>query len=45
MVDESPAAVRDRVRRWLTDLLAAHDVAVTLEEPTDWAAWDEEERR
>jgi ring-1,2-phenylacetyl-CoA epoxidase subunit PaaC len=45
MVGEGPAAVRDRVRTWLTQLLDEQGVKVMLEEPTDWATWDEEHRR
>jgi phenylacetate-CoA oxygenase PaaI subunit len=45
MVREEPAAVRDRVRKWLTELLAAQGIEVTLEEPTDWATWEEGHRR
>ena len=45
MVSEGPAAVRHRVRKWLTDLLDAQGVKVALEEPTDWRSWDVERRR
>jgi phenylacetate-CoA oxygenase PaaI subunit len=45
MVSEGPAAVRDRVRRWLTALLREHGVEMTLDEPSDWAGWDPEHRR
>jgi phenylacetate-CoA oxygenase PaaI subunit len=45
MVSEGPAAVRERVRNWLTDLLHAEGVEMTLEEPTDWSSWDPEQRR
>ena len=45
MVREGPAAVRDRVRRWLTALLDAQGIEVALDEPTEWASWDEEHRR
>jgi 1,2-phenylacetyl-CoA epoxidase catalytic subunit len=45
MVSEGPAAVRDRVRRWLTALLREHGVEMTLNEPSDWAGWDPEHRR
>jgi phenylacetate-CoA oxygenase PaaI subunit len=45
MVGEGPSAVRDRVRKWLTELLDAQGVEVGLEEPTNWSGWDEEHRR
>lgn len=45
MVSEGPAAVRDRVREWLTALLREQGIDVTLEEPTDWSRWDAEHRR
>jgi phenylacetate-CoA oxygenase PaaI subunit len=45
IVSEGPAAVRGRVRDWLTALLAAQGVEVELPEPTDWSAWDVEHRR
>ena len=45
MVADGPAAIRDRVRRWLLGLLEAHSVAVALEEPADWSAWSPERRQ
>jgi len=45
MVSEGPAAVRDRVRKWLTELLDAQGVEVRLQEPANWSGWDEEHRR
>jgi 1,2-phenylacetyl-CoA epoxidase catalytic subunit len=45
MVSEGPAAVRDRVRSWLTGLLAGEGVAVALPEPVDFSGWDERYRR
>jgi hypothetical protein len=33
------------VSTWLTDLLAAEGVELTLEEPSDWSSWDPERRR
>jgi phenylacetate-CoA oxygenase PaaI subunit len=45
MVGEGPAAVRDRVRQWLTGLLQPRGVEVGLAEPADWSSWDEELRR
>lgn len=44
MVSEGPTAVRERVRQWLTALLREHGAQVTLDEPTDWVAWDAERR-
>jgi ring-1,2-phenylacetyl-CoA epoxidase subunit PaaC len=41
MVDSGPAAIRSRVRDWLTPLV---DGAL-LDEPTDWSDWDEQYRR
>ena len=45
MVSEGPAEVRERVRAWLTGLLADEGVAVELPEPVDWSGWDERYRR
>ena len=45
MVSEGPAAVRGRVRDWLTALLAAQGVEVELPEPVDFSGWDTEHRR
>jgi 1,2-phenylacetyl-CoA epoxidase catalytic subunit len=45
MVSESPAAVRGRVREWLTGLLASEGVEVELPEPSDWSDWEAEHRR
>ena len=45
MVGEGPAAVRERVRAWLSGLLAAEGVAISLPEPVDWSGWDERYRR
>jgi ring-1,2-phenylacetyl-CoA epoxidase subunit PaaC len=45
MVAQGPAAIRDRVRRWLAALLEAEGVTVALEEPGDWSAWDRERRQ
>ena len=41
MVDSGPAAIRERVRVWLS----AQVDGVTLDEPTDWSDWDEQLRR
>ena len=45
MVGEGPAAIRARVRDWLTELLACHGIALALAEPSDWSGWDEERRQ
>jgi 1,2-phenylacetyl-CoA epoxidase catalytic subunit len=45
MVSEGPAAIRARVRDWLTELLLGERVAVSLDEPSDWSDWDEQYRR
>ena len=45
MVQHEPAHQREQVRSWLVGLLADEGVAITLEEPTDWAAWDPGTRR
>jgi len=45
MVAEGPEDVRRRVRDWLSGLLAAEQAEVVLEDPTDWAGWDEHLRR
>jgi phenylacetate-CoA oxygenase PaaI subunit len=45
MVSEGPAAVRGRVRDWLTGVLSAQGVELTLEEPRQWSGWDEERRQ
>jgi len=41
MVAFSPLSIRDRVRDWLTPLVAG----ISLDEPTDWSDWDEQRRR
>jgi len=45
MVSEGPAAIRSRVRDWLTALLRSHGAAVSLPEPDGWSDWDAEHRR
>jgi 1,2-phenylacetyl-CoA epoxidase catalytic subunit len=45
MIAEGPDTVRSRVRDWLTDLLAGEQASATLEDPTDWSSWDEQQRR
>jgi hypothetical protein len=37
--------VRERVRRWLAELLAAEGASVELAEPSDWSAWSQDHRR
>ena len=41
MVDYGPAAIRGRVRDWLGAMVEG----VSLDEPTDWSAWDDQLRR
>lgn len=38
-------AQREQVRAWVTGLLAAEGVSITLPEPADWSAWDPARRR
>lgn len=45
MLQADATAQRERVRRWLRDLLASEGVAVELPEPTEWSRWDPERRR
>jgi ring-1,2-phenylacetyl-CoA epoxidase subunit PaaC len=45
MVSEGPAAVRSRVREWLTTLLDTQQARIALDEPIDWSSWDEERRQ
>jgi phenylacetate-CoA oxygenase PaaI subunit len=45
MVAEGPVAVRGQVRDWLARLLAAEQATVMLDDPSDWASWDERQRR
>lgn len=45
MLSESPAAVRRRVRDWLTALLHGEGAVVALDDPADWSDWDPEHRR
>ncbi len=45
MVSEGPAAVRGRVRDWLSALLEDLGCGADLNDPTDWRGWDEEHRR
>jgi 1,2-phenylacetyl-CoA epoxidase catalytic subunit len=45
MVARGPAEQRAQMRDWLAGLLAAEGVAIALDEPADWSAWDAERRR
>jgi len=45
MVAQSPAQQRELMRAWLTALLAAEGVEITLAEPADWTRWDAGLRR
>jgi hypothetical protein len=45
MVAHDPAHQRERMRRWLADLLAAEAVEIALDEPVDWSRWDPALRR
>jgi len=45
MISEGPAAVRRRVRDWLTALLHGEGAGVALDDPADWSDWDPEHRR
>jgi 1,2-phenylacetyl-CoA epoxidase catalytic subunit len=45
MVREGPGAQRERMRRWLAQLLDAEGVSLTLDAPSDWSRWDPATRR
>lgn len=45
MLSEGAAAIRSRVRDWLTALLDAQQARVELDDPADWAGWDERRRQ
>jgi ring-1,2-phenylacetyl-CoA epoxidase subunit PaaC len=45
MVSEGPAAVRGRVREWLSALMFAEGAGIALDDPTEWSSWDEQQRR
>jgi phenylacetate-CoA oxygenase PaaI subunit len=45
MLAHDPAHQRERMRRWLADLLGAEGVELELDEPSDWSAWDPNLRR
>ena len=44
MVGEGPAAIRERVRSWLAQLLATQGCELALAEPADWDGWVQERR-
>ena len=45
MVREGPDEQRERMRRWLAQVLDAEGVALTLDAPSDWSRWDPATRR
>jgi ring-1,2-phenylacetyl-CoA epoxidase subunit PaaC len=45
LVGRDAAYQRQQVRTWLVDLLAGEGVAMSLDEPEDWSAWDPTTRR
>ena len=45
LVGRDAAYQREQVRTWLVDLLAGEGVAMSLDEPEDWSAWDPTTRR
>jgi ring-1,2-phenylacetyl-CoA epoxidase subunit PaaC len=45
MVADGPETVRGQVRSWLAGLLAAEHATVRLDDPSDWASWNERQRR
>jgi ring-1,2-phenylacetyl-CoA epoxidase subunit PaaC len=45
LVHKDPASQREQVRTWLVDLLAGEGVAISLDEPQDWSAWEPTTRR
>jgi 1,2-phenylacetyl-CoA epoxidase catalytic subunit len=45
MIGEGPDAQRERVRVWLTELLAGEGVTISLDPPGDWSGWDPVKRR
>jgi ring-1,2-phenylacetyl-CoA epoxidase subunit PaaC len=44
MLKAGPASIRATVRNWLTGLLVAEGVEMSLPEPADWARWTDERR-
>jgi phenylacetate-CoA oxygenase PaaI subunit len=44
MVLQSPDAIRQAVRTWLSELLLAEGADATLRDRWDWSSWDEESR-
>lgn len=45
MVSEDPDQIRERVRRWLIDLVDAEGCRIELDAPHDWSSWDPDRRR
>ncbi len=45
MVSDGPAAIRARLRAWLTELLDREGVEIALAEPCDWSHWNEQRRQ
>ena len=45
MLAHDPPHQRERMRRWLADLLGAEGVELVLDEPSDWSSWDPALRR
>jgi 1,2-phenylacetyl-CoA epoxidase catalytic subunit len=45
LVSRGPAEQRAQMRDWLAALLAEEGVEITLEEPSEWSAWDPVRRR
>ena len=45
LVSRDPAYQREQVRAWLVELLAGEGVAIALDDPEDWSAWDPTTRR
>jgi 1,2-phenylacetyl-CoA epoxidase catalytic subunit len=44
MVAAPPGKIREQVRDWLDELLAAEGCTAELPEPEDWSGWDERRR-
>ncbi|MBV8990573.1 MAG: phenylacetate-CoA oxygenase subunit PaaI [Solirubrobacterales bacterium] len=45
MVNAGPAAIRERVRAWVSALLEAEGIVIRLPEPSDWSQWSEDRRQ
>jgi 1,2-phenylacetyl-CoA epoxidase catalytic subunit len=45
MVADGPDRIRERVRTWLSELLASEGAHVDLPDPGDWSGWDAARRR